>query len=224
MIAVLALVLPLSLGGAISPMLLTEQTVLLGTSGRRAANQFALGAVLALLVIVGLLVFAGHRIELPTEPTLSATLDIVLGVALLATGCAIHYIGEHPLRRPKREGEDGERTGHPSLVDHPNAAFPFGFVSMATNFTNLALVVVAAREIAAADLDTAERILLILIVVAIASLPVWLPLAATKMAPQAGQKALDALHRLIDLHGRAVVAVLFGAAGVYLLARGIFGA
>ena len=145
MIAALTLVLPLSLGGAISPMLLTEQTVLLGTGGRRAANRFALGAVLALLVIVTLVVFAGHLIELPTEPTLSRTLDVVLGIALLAIGCATYYVGEHPLRRPKREGHDGERRDRLSLVDHPNAAFPFGAVSMATNFTNLALVVVAAK-------------------------------------------------------------------------------
>lgn len=222
MIAALTLVLPLSLGGAISPMLLTEQTVLLGTGGRRAANQFALGAVLALLVIVTLVVFAGHLIELPTEPTLSRTLDVVLGVALLAAACAIHYLGEHPLRRHKREAEDGEPRHRPSLVDHPNAAFPFGVVSMATNFTNLALVVVAAKGIATADLDRAERILLILVVVAIASLPVWLPLAATKMAPRAGQKALDTVHRLITDHGHAAVVVLFLVAGAFLLARGIF--
>jgi len=222
-IAALTLVLPLSLGGAISPMLLTEQTVLLGTGGRRAANRFALGAVVALLVIVTVVVFAGHLVELPTEPTLSRTLDVVLGVLLLAIGGATHYIGEHPLRRRKREGEDGEPRDRLSLVDHPNAAFPFGAVSMATNFTNLALVVVAAKGIATADLDRAERILLILVVVAISSLPVWLPLAATKMAPRTGQRALDTVHRLIIDHGRAAVVVLFGAAGFFLLARGIFG-
>ena len=93
---------------------------------------------------------------------------------------------------------------------------------MATNFTNLALVVVAAKGIATADLDRAERILLILVVVAISSLPVWLPLAATKMAPRAGQRALDTVHRLIIDHGRAVVVVLFLAAGAFLVARGIF--
>lgn len=224
MIAALTLLLPLGLGGAVSPMLLTEQTVLLGTGGRRAANRFALGAVLTLLAIVVLLVFFGHVIQLPTEPTLSASLDIFLGIGLFAIGCAIHYFGRHPLRRPAREQalEQGTERKRQSFSSRPDAAFPFGVFSMATNFTTLALVVVAAKEIAAADVNTVERIVLIVVLVAICSIPVWLPLAATKVAPETGKRALHGFHRLIDAHGRTAVIVLLMAAGTFLVARGIF--
>lgn len=220
MLAALALLLPLSLGGAVSPMMLTEQTVLLGTGGRRAANHFALGAVLALLAIVVLLVFFGHVIALPTEPTLSASLDIALGIGLLAVGCALHYLGKHPLRRDRQSTGSGKRRR--SLAGRPEAAFPFGVFSMATNFTTLALVVVAAKEIAAADVDTIERIVLILVLVTICSIPVWAPLAATRLAPRTGGQALDALRRLTADHGRTAVVVLLLAAGAFLVARGLF--
>jgi Sap, sulfolipid-1-addressing protein len=205
-ISALGLLLPLSLGGALSPVMLTEQTALLGTGGRRVANHYALGAVLTLLVIVILLVFFGHVIALPTEPKLSATLDIVLGLGLLALGCLIHYLGEHPLRRNRGKREIGDATETTrSLAGHPEAAFPFGVFSMATNFTTLALVVVAAKEIAAADVDTIERALLILVLVAICSVPAWAPLAATRIAPRTGRRALDGFRRLINDHGRAAV-------------------
>lgn len=223
MIAALSLLLPLSLGGALSPMMLTEQTVLLGTGGRRAANRYALGAVLTLLAIVILLVFFGHVIALPTEPKLSATFDIVLGLGLLALGGLIYYLGEHPLRRVsgKREIGAASETKRWSLDGRPEAAFPFGVFSMATNFTTLALVVVAAKEIAAADIDAIERALLILVLVAICSVPAWAPLAATRIAPRTGRRALDGFSRFTNDHGRAAVVALLLGAGVFLLGRGL---
>ena len=222
MIEALLLVLPLSLAGAVSPMLLTEQTVLLGAGGRRAANRFALGAGLTLLVIVVLLVFAGHLIELPTEPKLSATLDIMLGIGLVATGAAIFYTGRHPLRRPRSRAANAEERKRRSFAGRPEAAFPFGVFSMATNFTTLALIVVIAKEIAAAEVDAPERIFLIVVVVAICTLPVWTPLAATRMAPKTGQRALDTFRRLISDHGRTAVSAFLVVVGAFLVARGIF--
>ena len=219
MIEALTLLLPLSLGGAVSPMMLTEQIVLLGTGGRRAATQFALGATLTLLAIVVVLVFIGHAIELPTEPKLSASLDIVLGVVLLGLGVAIHYLGEHPARLPMPAALSEHRL---SLADRPEASFTFGAFSMATNFTTLALVIVAAKEIAAHDLDAAERIVLVLVLVTICSAPAWVPPAATRLAPRTGQRVLDVLRRLILEHGRAAVVALLLAAGAFLLARGVF--
>ena len=65
MFATLALVLPLGLGGAVSPVMLTEQTVLLaGPGGVRAGTRFALGAVIVLMLIVIAVVRFGRAISL----------------------------------------------------------------------------------------------------------------------------------------------------------------
>ncbi len=218
MVAAFAVILPLSLGGAVSPMMLTEQTVLLGASGRRAANLFALGATLTLLALVLLLVLLGGAIELPTAPKLNATLDIVLGVALLLLGAAVHLHGERLLPTRAERPAGGRR----SLATNPAAAFPFGAFSMATNFTTLALVVAIAKEISAADVDAAGRALLVGAVVAICSTPAWLPLDTSKLAPRAGRRALDGAHRLIAAHGRLGLTLLLLLAGLFLLARGLF--
>ncbi|UJA20331.1 hypothetical protein HJD18_08990 [Thermoleophilia bacterium SCSIO 60948] len=220
MIAALSVLIPLSAGGAISPMMFTEQIVLLGTRGPRAAWQFALGATLALLVIVVLLVFVGSIIELPSKPTLSASLDIVLGGVLVVLGASIEYVGRHPLRRRKRPEKDPENAS--GVVEGHAAAFPFGVFSMVTNFTTIAVVTVAAKQIAAAKTDTPGRIFLVAFLVAVCSFPAWAPPLTTKLSPTSGQRLLETLRRLITDHGRQAVAVLVVLAGLYLLAKGIF--
>ena len=59
--------LPLGLGSAISPMMFTEQTVLLaGPGGVRASTRYALGAIGTLVVVVGIVVLFGRAVSLPT--------------------------------------------------------------------------------------------------------------------------------------------------------------
>ena len=217
MFQALTLILPICLAGAISPVLLTEQTVLLaGPGGRRAAHGFAIGAMVTLALIALALVFFGHVIELPARPKLSATLDVVFGVALLAAAAIVHAAGR---RRARKPAPAGDRTGPQG--QRSRAAIPFGAFSMATNFTTIALVVVAAKEIAAADVEAIGRLGLVLVLVLICSLPAWAPIALTKAAPTAGEAALARLGRLIDGYGRAAVVVLLAIGGIYLLARGI---
>lgn len=217
MIQTLTLLLPICLAGAISPVLLTEQTVLLaGPGGRRAARGFAIGAMVTLTLIALVLVLFGHAIKLPARPALSATLDVVFGLALVAAGVIVHAAGQSRARNPAPVADEAGTHGQRS-----RAAIPFGAFSMATNFTTLALVLVAAKEIAAADVETIGRLFLVLVLVVICSLPAWAPIALTMAAPRAGEAALDRLGRFIDRYGRTAVVVLLVVGGIYLLARGI---
>ena len=85
MLAALAIVIPLGLAGAVSPVMLTEQSVLLANpDGGRAAVRYAAGVVVTALVIVVAFGLFGRAISLPTEPHLDATLDLVLGLVLSA--------------------------------------------------------------------------------------------------------------------------------------------
>lgn len=220
MIAALSILLPLGAAGAVSPVMLTEQIIVLGGQGRRAAWRYALGATLTLFVIVVLLVFLGSVIKLPAKPTLSASLDIVLGGALVAFGASIAYLGRHPVHRHKSPKRGG---GDPSDLARSHAsAFPFGVFSMATNFTTIAIVTVAAKVIAGANTNIAGRMFLIAFLVAACSSPAWAPPLTTKLAPRSGRRVLETLSRLISDHGRQAVVVLLIVGGLYLLARGIF--
>lgn len=209
---VLALVIPFGLAGAVSPVMLTEQTVVLaGPGGRRAAVRYAAGAILTLLVFVSALVLFGRSIELPKDPHLDATLDIVVGAALLVVALALQLrrpSGPKPAAPPRREMTARE-------------AFGFGVVSMATNVTTLALVIPAAKEIAASDLELPGRAVAAVVLVVLASIPAWLPVALTVVAPGPADRGLRALGGLLDRHGRTIMVVVVAVLGAFLLARGM---
>jgi hypothetical protein len=211
---VLAVIVPLGLAGGVSPVMLTEVTVILaGTNGRLAGRRYATGAVLTLLIFVSLLVLLGRGIELPTEPHLDATLDIVIGVALLAFAGIVH--SRQPSPRPHPAVQRAPRNLR------PRQALGFGVFSMATNLTTLALVVPAAKEIAASDLVLAGRAVTIAVLVVLASIPAWLPLALTAAAPEPAARVLTAMGDVITNHGRRLSVMLVACFGLLLVLRGV---
>jgi hypothetical protein len=209
LLAALALVTPLALGGAVSPVMLSEQAVLLaGRDGMSAGTRYAAGVVVTALAAVLAVLLVGHSVELPRRPRLDASLDLVVGVVLLAVAGLVHALAG---RRPER----------PTAGPHrPHAAFGFGVFSMATNFTTLALLIPAAKEIAAAHVGPAGRTALVLVVVASCTLPAWVPVALTRLAPDPGRRLLDAMGEEIARHGRAALLVLLAGAGLFFIARG----
>jgi hypothetical protein len=210
MLAALVVILPVGLGSAVSPVMLTEQTVLLSASDdRRAPVRYAAGVVLTALIIVSALVFFGRAIALPTEPNLNASLDIVLGLVLLLAAGVVWALGRRP-RHSRSHESYGEK-----------AAFPFGVFSMATNVTTIALITPAAKEISAAGVGFLGSAVLVAVLVGLASLPAWLPVLLVRAAPDPGRRVLDTVGRLIDRYGRTMVVVLLGASGLFFVSRGI---
>lgn len=200
-----------------SPVLLTEQTLLLaGPDGGRAGVRFAAGVVLTLLVVVGVVQLFGAAVSLPSEPRLDASLDLALGVVLIGLAALVNLWRR---RRSLRPGHpDGERQHDTARF---RAAFPFGVFSMATNFTTLALVVPAAKEISSADLEIVEKMVLVGLLVALASSTAWAPVALVRVAPRPGRRILDMTESLIARYGREAVVVLLGAAGFFFAGRGL---
>ena len=181
-LAALAVVIPLGLGGAVSPVMLTEQTVLLsGPDGGRAGVRYAAGVVLTTFVIVVAIVLFGRAISLPTKPHLDATLDLVLGLVLVNVAVLVFVLGRRRGGSPSRKGGDDRRRASGSR--QARAAFPFGVFSMATNVTTLALIAAAAREISRADAEIAAVAVLVLVLVGLVTMPAWVPLALTRAAP-----------------------------------------
>lgn len=210
MLKLLLFVIPLGLAGAISPVLLTEQTVVLsGPDGRRIARAFAAGAMLTLFAFVAVLVLFGSSIELPKTPHLNATLDVVIGALLIALALFLQ------LRNPKAKANKPARGAM-----NPRAAYLFGTVSMATNFTTLALIVPASKEIAASGVDLAGRAVAAAFLVVLASIPVWLPLVLTALAPGPALRGLDAFGAFIQRSGRLATVILVALVGAFMVVRG----
>ena len=221
MLAALAVVIPLGLGGAISPVMLTEQTVLLASpAGVRAAVRYALGVVGTTLAFVVAIVLFGQAISLPTEPHLDATLDLVLGLVLVLVAALVHYSARLRVGSQTPKSADVERV---SGAREGGAALAFGVFAMATNVTTLALMAPAAKEISAADVEIAGEVLLVLLLVGLVSIPAWLPLAMTRVAPGPSQRGLAAMRDQIMRRGRGFTVGLLCAGGLFFIARGLIG-
>ena len=219
MLAALAVVIPLGLAGAVSPVMLTEQSVLLtGPDGGRAAVRYAAGVVLTTFVIVVAFVLFGRAISLPTEPHLDATLDLILGLVLVNVAALVLVAGRRKDRLPSRKGGD-DRGANGSR--QARAAFPFGVFAMATNITTLALIAPAAKEISRADVEIAAEVVLVLVLVGLVSMPAWVPLALTRVAPGPSRRGLEAVRDRIARRSRAVTVGLLSAAGLFFIGRGL---
>ena len=64
----------------------------------------------------------------------------------------------------------------------------------------------------------------LLVLVAVAMTPVWLPLAVDVAAPRATERVLAPFARLMQRHGTVLAASVSGVFGVYLLVRSVTGA
>ncbi len=221
MLAALAVVIPLGLGGAVSPVMLTEQTVLLARpDGSRAAVRYAAGVVLTTFVIVIAIVLFGRAISLPTEPHLDATLDLVLGLVLVNVAALVLVSGR---RRDTSSRHTGGNDGSASGSRQVRAAFAFGVFAMATNVTTLALIAPAAKEISRADAQIAAEAVLVLVLVGLVSMPAWVPVALTRVAPGPSQRGLAAVRDQIARRGRGFSVGLLSAAGLFFIGRGLIG-
>jgi hypothetical protein len=210
---VVIVIVPLGLAAAVSPVMVTEQAVLLaGPNGRRAAWLFAAGTAVVVAAFIAVVLLLGRSVSLPEAPSLDASLDLVVGGVLVALAAVLRLWHTHHAKKQRRRRELS-----------PAAAFTFGIVAMATDVTSLALVLPAAKEIAAGLLEVWERAVAGLLLVVLACLSAWAPVALASVAPSAATRLLDALQRLIDRHGRTIVVALLGAAGLFFLARGALG-
>lgn len=210
MVTLLLGLLPLALAAAVSPVMLTEQAVVLGApGGRRAAWAYAAGTALVVGLVVAAVVSLGQSLSLPLAPRLSASLDLAVGAALLAFA-ALLRVGHRHTREPRRRRDLS-----------PLRALGFGAFSMGTNVTSLALVVPAAKDIAASQQSDPVCAVAAVLLVTVVCLPAWAPVALTMLAPGPAERLLTRLHNLIDQHGRTLVMALVTGGGLYLVLRGL---
>jgi hypothetical protein len=215
----LARVVPLALGAAVSPTVLT-MSVLLMCSPRRPVTRgavFALGTLASLVVLsaLGLTVldrFGTHH-PTATEHAVSDGVDVALGLVLLALALRTALRHRDPTvdATPKRPSDQGGL----------GTAFVLGVVLMATNVSTIVLYIPAMKDIGRAPVSETDQLLALLVVLAIVSLPATVPLALRIVAPGPSQRFLTRLDAAITRHQRTIVIAVEVLFGLYLLIKGI---
>jgi hypothetical protein len=206
--------LPLMLAAASNPAVIGIVVLSLTSADRplARAGSFVAGfaVVLAVVGIAAFAFFKGSRETFGPGGSLFAWLDIALGAGMLLLA------GVTWARRDS--GSDPSRLlGRVS----PAAFFGVGAVFMISDASALVALVPLLREVAVADVTSFERAVALAITWIVVVLPIAAPVLIYVLAPRSSERALAAIRRWLDRYGYLVAIAVFGAIGIYLLARGI---
>ncbi len=216
-------VLPLALGAAVSPLLLTATLLTLSSRERplAKATAVALGAAVPLLAlgIVGIVAFS-HTVAADgssSHAERSAWIDLALGALLL-------LLGVRQLLRRREEGPaQATDPGEGSSSHGLGRSALLGFGMMLTNFTTAILYVAALKLIGRADVGTGDHVVALAVLLVVTLLPVLLPLASYAIAPGPASRILGPFGAWVGRHKGTVGIVFLLGFGSYLLIKGLSG-
>lgn len=207
---------------AISPVPIIAVILMLFTpQARRNGPAFAVGWVLALLIVGGIALAVSDAGDVASDDTssdLAYTLKLLLGLLLLL-GAVRQW-----QTRPKK-GEEPEMPKWMATIDTltPGKSSGLGALLAGVNPKNLALTLAAAVTIGQAGLDGAEPWLTLLVFVAIASATVAGPVLYYLLAGAGAERALTSGKMWLVANNHAVMAVLFVVFGAVLIGQGLAG-
>jgi len=208
----LARLLPLALGAAVSPMLLVFQLLTLSTPRRGLIHSLAFlaGCTLVVLVWLGCAGWIGGllpRLSPGPDPIAAAT-DALFALLLFSAGGGL-------LLRP---------PAVPRQHDTPGLLGPWlaGLTAMGCNLTSLVLFLPAIQDISRSGLRGPAWWVPALITAAITLLPAWLPPALVLTAGQRGRRGLERLAAWVMPHQRSINAAVAFALALLMLCRAIW--
>ena len=210
--SLLAIVVPLALGAAISPTLFALEVLIL--SGQRhpiaRAWAMAVGAALILIAfsVLGLTLLrnlhSGHHNHSPAD----ASIELVAGALLLLLAARALFS-----RKTAAESHNDRTQGR--LADTPTILFVgVGALGMLVNFSTLLLFLPALHEISHSSVSLAGKGVAWLILVLITLLPVLIPVTLVVMLGRRASPLLDHLNKFVANHSRQItitIEVLFAA-------------
>lgn len=216
--SVIGQTLPLAVGIALSPMpIIAVILMLLSVRARSNSVGFLLGWIGGVLVIVTVmtlisgLLHGGHR----TAPAWADWVKIGLGVLLLVRGVG----------RWRTRGEAQDLPGWMRAIDDfgPGKSAGVGALLSSVNPKNLILGVAAGLIIGGSGLGPAGLVAVIIVFTVIASITVAVPVVGFLAAGGRLQSTLDTTKAWLQLHNRAVMAVLVIVLAFVLIGKGIEG-
>lgn len=209
-------VLPLAVGAAVSPVVLTLQVLTLAKNRFPLRRTWAIAAGCAVVACAwaGVALLATDKTPAANSGKPSATSGVLaLSFALLLVGLGVRSLTRRADDDPKPEGDDERPRGLEFFV--------IGLGAMVTNFTTFLLFFPAVHAVAISDVDDTSRVIALVVLMAITLIPAYVPpLFATVLGARA-QAGLDRLGGFVTRHHATINATICFVFAVYLAVRGI---
>lgn len=214
----LSKVIPLALGAAVSPAVLTAIVLILG--GRRAIARGAVFTAGVFTVLIGLTLsglLITHRSD-PSAARVQITHDVygLLGVVLLSLAII-------SLLRSRTHSDTGTpvHTSNPETSTGLLAVFGLGFGLMISNLSTILLFLPAMHSVSESSVSTASKAIAVLITLAITSIPVTVPMLLRICLPRRSAPIFGAINRFVTGHQRAITITVEIGFGLYLIYRAL---
>lgn len=204
-------IVPYIIGATISPVLLAMAIVLLAqkTQPVTKAIVYLLGSWTAAFGIGSFIFLTVHQRATTSKPTLSDSLiHIVVGVLVLGLAIRMWH------QKKKQQKEVATKVRYSKM-------YFLGIALMAFNFSSLIMFVPASLELQTAS--ALVRLAGLCLMVAAASLAIWLPIIVVIVSGQHGRKVLDRLNIFMVKHGQQLSASVLGLIALYIIYRGVAG-
>jgi len=214
----LSKVIPLALGAAVSPAVLTAIVLILG--GRRAIARGAMFTVGVLTVLSGLtirgLLITHHSDPSATRTQITHDVYGLLGIVLLVLAIIT-------LLRPHTHSDTGTpvHTSDPETNSGMLAVFGLGFGLMISNLSTILLYLPAMHAVSESTISTASKAIAVAVALAITSIPVSVPMLLRICLPQRSAPIFGAINRFVTGHQRAITITVEIGFGLYLIFRAL---
>lgn len=217
MVAAWGLVVPLALGAAVSPALLTLQLLILSGPKHQVTRAWAYtaGVTITVLLFIALVATVGRGLVLA-----SGNEDLVTRLVKLAAAAALAFLGVHTLRRGPRADQ-----GHRRLADAPTVAFiPVGFGAMWLNLSSLVLMLPAVHVAVNSAAPPGQLTAMLVLVAVCAVAPALVPaLTVTLLGKKRSAPMLHRLNGFTQEHSAQINAGICFLFAVLLLVSAIRG-
>ena len=210
-------VLPLAIGAAISPVVLTLQVLTLAKNRFPLRRTWAIAAGCAVVACgwAAVALLATNKTAAAHSGTPSATSGVLaLSFALLLVGLGVHSLTNRTDGDPpKPEGDDQRPRGLEFFV--------IGLGAMVTNFTSFLLFFPAVHAIGISDADETARVIALVVLMGITLIPAYVPPLVVTVLGARAKAGLDRLGSFVTRHHAAINATICFGFAVYLAVRGI---
>jgi hypothetical protein len=217
---VIADILPLAVGVALSPIPIIAVILMLFSKNARSTSMgFLVGWFLGVTIVATAIVFIANPTQQATggeTSPMSAIVHILLGVLLLAAA----------YRNWKKRPKPGEQVDMPkwmSSIDSMSAgkALGLGALLSGVNPKNLALIIAAGVAIAAAELTTSQTIVALVIFILVACVSVAAPVIVYLVMGSKAESMLNTWKAWLTQNNATVMTILLLVFGVIVLSKGL---
>ena len=212
----LAIVVPLALGAAVSPTLLTLQLLILAgqRDQKKRAWAMALGCAVVLLGVMVILATVARGVDIASSHQSAVERGVKLGAAVLLILLGVRSL-RHRDDPPKHRSQKVQEA-------KPRLFFGIGAGAMAGNASSLVLVLAATHITVTSDLPVDQQVVLLAIVYAFTMAPVVLPVLATTVMGRRADPVLTRMNHVATAYTHQInagIAFFFAALLTYSALR-----